>query len=95
LGRFALVGVGLAFAVALPFALVGGGFERAFSPEATVRWLEGYGRWAWLAGIGLLVADLVLPIPGSAVMAAFGMIHGPLAGGVTAALGSFVAGLSA
>jgi uncharacterized membrane protein YdjX (TVP38/TMEM64 family) len=93
--RFALVVLGLALAVALPFALFGDGFERALAPDAAVRWLEGYGHWAWLAGIGLLVADLVLPIPGSAVMAALGMIYGPLAGGAVAALGSFAAGLLA
>ncbi len=95
MARFALVVLGLALAVALPFALFGDGFERALAPDAAVRWLEGYGRWAWLAGIGLLIADLVLPIPGSAVMAALGMIYGPLKGGAVAALGSFAAGLLA
>jgi len=93
--RFALVVLGLALAVALPFAVFGDGFERAFAPDAAVRWLEGYGRWAWLAGVGLLIADLVLPIPGSAVMAALGMIYGPLAGGAVAALGSVASGLLA
>jgi len=93
--RFALVVLGLALAVALPFALFGDGFERALAPDAAVRWLEGYGRWAWLAGIFLLMADLVLPIPGSAVMTALGMIYGPLKGGVVAALGSVASGLVA
>jgi len=93
--RLALIFVGLALAVAVPFAIWGDAVERAFSLEATVRWLEDYGRWAWLAAIGVLVADLVLPLPASSVMAGLGMVYGPLIGGAVAALGSFVSGLVA
>lgn len=93
--RVALIVLALALAVALPFALWGDGFERAFSPNATVAWLEDAGSWAWLAAIGVLVADLVLPLPASSVMAALGMVYGPVVGGAVAALGSFTSGLVA
>jgi uncharacterized membrane protein YdjX (TVP38/TMEM64 family) len=48
--------------------------------------LREHGGWAWAAGIALIWADLLLPIPQTAVIAALGMIYGALLGGV---LGSF------
>lgn len=59
-----------------------------------VGWLEGAGEWAWLAGIGLLVADLLLPIPGTVVMSALGYIYGFVVGGLIAAAGSMAAGIA-
>ena len=93
--RFALIVLALAAAVLLPFALWGDAFERAFSLDATVLWLEDAGRWAWLAAIGVLVADVVLPLPASSVMAGLGMVYGPVGVGAVAALGSFTSGLVA
>ena len=93
--RFGLVVLGLALAVALPFALWGDAWERALAPDAALAWLQGWGRWAWLAAIVVLMADLVLPVPGSAVMAALGMLYGPVAGGAVAATGSVASGLLA
>jgi len=91
--RVGLVVLGLALLVALPFFVWGDALEQALAPQATLAWLEAYGRWAWLVAVGLLVADLVLPIPGSAVMTALGMLYGPLVGGTVAALGSFTSGM--
>jgi uncharacterized membrane protein YdjX (TVP38/TMEM64 family) len=50
--------------------------------------------WAWLVGIILLVADLLLPIPGTIVMSALGAVYGFWLGGLLASLGSFLAGLA-
>jgi uncharacterized membrane protein YdjX (TVP38/TMEM64 family) len=93
LGRLVLVTVGLGLLVVLLFLVWGEGFEAAFSVEGTTAWLRGQGAWAWAAGIGLLVADLFLPIPGTSVMAALGIVYGPLLGGAVAALGSILSGL--
>jgi uncharacterized membrane protein YdjX (TVP38/TMEM64 family) len=82
----------LALTVLIPFLIWGPGFERSFSQEGTVAWLTGYGRWASVAGILLLMSDLVLPIPATAVMAALGFVYGPVAGGLIATLGSFLSG---
>ena len=82
----------LALIVLIPFLIWGSGFERSFSQEGTVAWLTGYGRWASVAGILLLMSDLVLPIPATAVMAALGFVYGPVAGGLIATLGSFLSG---
>ena len=59
--RLVLWFVVLAGLVAASWALWGGSWEQAFGFEASVVWLERAGRWAWLAGVLLLVGDLVLP----------------------------------
>ena len=48
--------------------------------------LRNYGGWAWAVGIALIWADLVLPIPQTAVIAALGIIYGTWLGGL---LGTF------
>lgn len=82
----------LMVAFLVPFVLWGGSVERAFSQEGTVEWLGGFGRWAWAAGFALLASDLVLPVPGTVVMSAFGLVYGPLLGGLLGAAGSFLSG---
>lgn len=84
---------GLALLVLATWLVWGGAWEARFTGEGAALWLAGAGSWAWLAGIGLLAADLVLPVPGTVVMSALGYIYGPLAGGLAAAAGSMLAGL--
>ncbi|MDB6070196.1 MAG: DedA family protein [Verrucomicrobiales bacterium] len=67
-----------------------------FEGEGARRWLVVYGReWAWLAGALLLVSDLVLPVPATAVIGGLGYVYGGLAGGLLGAAGSFLSGLVA
>jgi uncharacterized membrane protein YdjX (TVP38/TMEM64 family) len=84
LGLFLL----LALAVVVPFLIWG----ESFSQQRAIAWLVEWGAWAGVAGILLLIADLLLPIPASAVMAALGIMYGPVAGGLIATLGSFLSG---
>jgi uncharacterized membrane protein YdjX (TVP38/TMEM64 family) len=84
--------VGLAVLVLIPFAIWGEGLERSFSRDGVVAWLEGYGGWAWAAGVLLLASDLLLPIPATAVMAALGLVYGPLWGGLIGTAGGFMGG---
>jgi uncharacterized membrane protein YdjX (TVP38/TMEM64 family) len=49
--------------------------------------------WAWALGIALIWADLVLPIPQAAVIAALGIIYGTLLGGLVGSLGLITSGL--
>ena len=72
----------------------GGAWEKRFTLAGSVAWLEAAGPWAWAAGIGLLVGDLLLPVPGTVVISALGLVYGPLAGGLIAAAGSMGAGLA-
>ena len=55
--------------------------------------LRRYGGWAWALGIALVWADLVLPIPQTAVIAALGIIYGTLLGGLLGSLGLITGGL--
>ncbi|MFN0130710.1 MAG: TVP38/TMEM64 family protein [Verrucomicrobiales bacterium] len=82
----------LAAVVLVPFLLWGDRFDAWFSGDAAVEWLRRLGPWGWLGGIGLLMADLVLPVPGTAVMSALGFVYGPWTGGVVSAVGSFLSG---
>src|SRR5262247_1958248 len=55
--------------------------------------LRKEGSWAWALGLALIWADLVLPIPQTAVIAALGMIYGTLLGGLLGSLGLITGGL--
>ena len=79
-------------AVIVPFLIWGERFDAALSVEGTRQWLEGFGAWAWLAGIGLLVADIALPIPGTVVMSVMGWMYGWFWGGLISAAGSMLSG---
>ena len=85
----------LLVAVILPFVLWGELFESSFSLAGARAWMERFGAWAWLAGIGLLIADVGLPIPGTVVMSAMGWMYGWLLGGVISAAGSVLSGAAA
>jgi uncharacterized membrane protein YdjX (TVP38/TMEM64 family) len=55
--------------------------------------LRKYESWAWAVGIALIWADLVLPIPQTAVIAALGIIYGTLLGGLLGSFGLITSGL--
>jgi uncharacterized membrane protein YdjX (TVP38/TMEM64 family) len=55
--------------------------------------LRKYESWAWAVGIALVWADLVLPIPQTAVIAALGIIYGTPLGGLLGSLGLITGGL--
>jgi uncharacterized membrane protein YdjX (TVP38/TMEM64 family) len=55
--------------------------------------LRKYGSWAWALGIALIWADLVLPVPQTAAIAALGIIYGTLLGGLLGSLGLVTSGL--
>lgn len=94
--RLFLFLVGLALLVMVPFLLMGDGFEARFSAEGARLWLAQYGRtWAWLPALGLLVGDLVLPVPATGVMSALGYVYGTWLGGIMGATGSILSGIVA
>ena len=91
-----LIGLMLSLCVffLLGWWVFGQGLEEAWDVEAlSGRFREAKG-WAWLAGIALLLADLLLPIPGTIVMSALGAVYGVLLGGIIAAAGSMLVGMS-
>src|SRR5499426_2918994 len=64
--------------------------QEANDAVLTLRQYEG---WAWAVGIALLWADLVLPVPQTAVIAALGILYGTLLGGLLGSLGLITSGL--
>lgn len=90
--RLAAVLCTLVLALSLPFVLWGERFDRA-APQ----WLEAFGSDAAFAalGIGLLIADVLLPVPSTFVAMALCWRLGPWWGGSCVAAGfalSFVVG---
>ena len=55
--------------------------------------LRKYGSWGWAMGIALIWADVVLPVPQTAVIAALGMIYGTVLGGLLGSVGLITGGL--
>lgn len=90
--RFVLLFIVLVTMVLVPFFIWGDTLMNFFTDEGSITWLKGYGQWAWLLAILLLVADLFLPIPATIIMAALGFIYGPIVGGLLSAIGSFISG---
>jgi len=89
--RLFLVFLGLAVLVLATWLVWGGSWDERLTLEGTVAWIQAGGAWAWAAGIGLLAADLVLPIPATIVMAALGYVYGPWWGALLAFAGTMLA----
>lgn len=93
--RLIVIFVVMAVVLSIPFLIWGDQlFSAAADGPRAAQWLRGFGPWAWLAAMGLLASDLLLPIPGSTIMTALGIIYGPVLGGTIGAIGHFVAGIS-
>ena len=75
------------------FEIWGGHFEQIFSQQACGVWFDQMKPWAWAVAIGLLLSDLLLPIPATGVMAALGSVYGVWLGTLVAAVGSTAAGI--
>lgn len=96
-GTWAFIGLlGLLLAgIIVPFLIWGEQFDAVLSLGGARHWMESYGSWAWAAGIVLLIADILLPIPSTVVMSALGWMYGWWLGGLAAAAGSFASGIVA
>jgi uncharacterized membrane protein YdjX (TVP38/TMEM64 family) len=92
--RLLITAVCLAALFCLPFLFWGQDFMLWFSGDAAVAWIRSWGPCGGLAVIGLLIADLFLPIPATPVMSAAGYLYGFWTGGALSALGSFAAGMT-
>jgi uncharacterized membrane protein YdjX (TVP38/TMEM64 family) len=90
--RLLFLFIGLAIIVLGTFFIWGDSFTEMFSQTGTVNWLSQYGKWAWAVAVILLMADLLLPLPATIIIAAVGYIYGPIAGGLISVAGSFIAG---
>ena len=80
----------LVICVIVPFAIWGEQIEAWATVEPGSGTLAGQSRWAWAVGIGLLIADLLIPIPTTSIIAGLGMIYGPVVGAGVAIAGSML-----
>jgi uncharacterized membrane protein YdjX (TVP38/TMEM64 family) len=71
------------------------GIPTAAEADELVRTLRGYEDWAWAVGVALIWSDLVLPVPQTVVIAALGMLYGPLLGALLGSVGLVTGGLLA
>ncbi|MFC5455168.1 TVP38/TMEM64 family protein [Prosthecobacter fluviatilis] len=81
--------------IIVPFLIWGEKFDQTLSLEGARHWMEGYGEWAWVAGVVLLVADIALPVPSTVVMSALGWMYGWWVGGLVCTAGSMLSGIIA
>lgn len=91
--RLALLVLTVLAVLAVPTFLFGDRFEQALDGARALEFVRAQGAWGGAVGVGLIVADLVIPLPSPAVMAALGLIYGPVLGGAIASVGSFLAAL--
>ncbi|MBT5927055.1 MAG: VTT domain-containing protein [Verrucomicrobia bacterium] len=91
--RLIWIFLGLAVLFLIPFLIWGNHWD--WSSQDTVAWLKQYGRWGWLVALILLMGDLFLPIPSTAVMSGLGLVYGPLWGGLIGSTGSVCSGMIA
>jgi uncharacterized membrane protein YdjX (TVP38/TMEM64 family) len=77
--------------LAVPAVLFGDRFEDQLDGAKALEFVRAQGSWGWAVGIGLIVADLIVPLPSPAIMAAMGFIYGPVLGGAIASFASFLA----
>lgn len=94
MSRFWLVPFVLILFVVIPFLIWGEALTDLMSPDPeTGSYGENEG-WMWAIGIGLLVADIFIPIPTTAIIAGLGIIYGPVFGAFVAIIGSLMAAVS-
>ncbi|MCC5844814.1 MAG: TVP38/TMEM64 family protein [Verrucomicrobia bacterium] len=62
--------------IIISFSIWGSGFDALFSLEGSTRFFERYSHLAGPLGAGLLIADLVLPIPSTGVLGGMGAVMG-------------------
>lgn len=85
---------GLALMVLIPFFIWGEDLMARFGGAG--HWLADSGEvWGWLVGLGLLVSDLLMPVPATAVISGLGFVYGMWLGGLIGMTGSFLSGLLA
>ena len=81
--------------ILISFMLFGDTFSKLFAEENMIQFFRDYGKYAWLIGILLLIADLFLPLPGTIIMSTMGFVYGPWIGGLLAVAGNFLSGMLA
>lgn len=93
--RLVILFFALAALFLIPFLFLGNRIDEWLAGEGAVTWLKSFSGSAWIMAILLLLSDLILPVPATAVMAALGILYGPIVGGLIGGSGSVLSGMTA
>lgn len=91
--RIALLILAIVAVLSVPYMIWGEQLEDYWDGANILEYIRAQGPWAGVVGVGLIVADLFVPMPGPAIMAALGLIYGVLVGGLISVFASFLVGL--
>ena len=91
--KLTCISLALTAVILTSFVVWGSAIEQAFSQDASADTFEQLYAIGWLIALGLLISDILLPIPGTPIMAALGIVYGPLLGGAIGAAGLILAAL--
>lgn len=69
------------------------GVPTAAEANQAVLMLREHADWAWALGVALIWIDVVLPVPQTVVIAALGILYGPLLGALLGSFGLITGGL--
>lgn len=94
MNKFWLVPAALVVLVVGPFLLWGEDLAGFLAPAAESGGYPGGARWMWLLAIGLLIADIFIPVPTTSIIAALGIVYGPVAGAGVAVVGTLLAAVA-
>lgn len=94
LAKMLLLVFALGLFFAITFGVWGEPLEQLFNQQKCVFWFGRIKPWAWAVGIGLLLSDILLPIPATGIMAALGSVYGVWLGTLISATGSVAAGFA-
>jgi len=92
--RLLWIFLGLCVLILVTFALLGDSFDTWFSLDASMELLERNRHLAGPIGMGLLISDLLLPIPTTVIIGAMGAVLGIGQGALWGWLGLTLAGLT-
>jgi len=79
--------------LSVPYMIWGERVEGFWDGANVLEYIRAQGPWAAVVAVGLICADLFVPMPGPAIMAALGLIYGALPGGVISTFAAFLVGL--
>lgn len=91
--RLALLLLLITAVFAVPAFFFSDRFDNLLNGVKALEFIRAQGAWGAVVAVGLIVTDLIIPLPSPAIMASLGLIYGPLFGGAIASFGSFLAAL--
>lgn len=91
MSRFWVIPLVIFALVVAPFLIWGETLVAFIAPDPEAGVFPGGREWLWLIAIALLVADILIPVPTTSVIAALGIVYGPVLGSLVGLVGTMAA----